>query len=212
MRTASRIIFFFAALGSFAVSVIAQPESTEGFIISFPPDPEYLVLEYRVVDSGIRHPDGVPLLRIFGDGRVVRHYPSYAKKAGDWELRLSADEIESLMALLAKNGLMAFDSQRVKNLQDRAEQQLLTEKGNAWTTSAETMVEIGIRLERYKPPEASTEVFDFEKSVSYVNPEHVADWHPEIRELQGLVSSIREIETIERRNDFVQISAKEDSK
>ncbi len=53
--------------------------------------------------------DPTPLLRLYGDGRARVHYPVYMKRAGDYELQLSTDEMRNLLADLEGEGLPTLD-------------------------------------------------------------------------------------------------------
>ena len=70
------------------------------------------VIEYNLVHGMLAQPDPVPLLRVYGDGRVHVHFPAYMKRAGDYELLLNQVELDELLRQLDDNGIMSFDKAR----------------------------------------------------------------------------------------------------
>jgi hypothetical protein len=71
---------------------------------------DVVVVTYREVLSEIADADRGPLLQIYGDGRMVVHYPPYMKRAGDYEQHLTAAELDQLLRSLADKGVLDFDA------------------------------------------------------------------------------------------------------
>jgi hypothetical protein len=76
--------------------------------------PDVAVVVYRELIGEIAGPDRGPTLTIYGDGRVVAHYPVYMKRAGDWERRLARPELDALVVSLAAKGVLEFDAPSVR--------------------------------------------------------------------------------------------------
>lgn len=78
--------------------------------------PNALLVSYRDIWSAMADQDPIPLIRVFGDGRVLIHYPAYTPKARDYELQLQPQELENLLRSLLGQGLATFDADAVIRL------------------------------------------------------------------------------------------------
>ena len=87
----------------------------------YPEDPDFCVVELRYVLPLIGDQDPTPLLRIYGDGRVRVHYPTYMKKAGDYELRLTSGEVKKILSTCAEKGVMTFDPHDIQRQMEEAD-------------------------------------------------------------------------------------------
>lgn len=79
----------------------------------FPNDPGYLLISYSLMQESLAVNDEVPLLRIYGDGRVHVHRPEYLKKSGDYEMYLTADELQTLCMQMMQKNIMAYRDRAV---------------------------------------------------------------------------------------------------
>ena len=59
--------------------------------------------ELEAFDSSTR-------VTVYGDGRVLVNYPQYSPRKGNYETRLSSDELDALMNKLVSNKAMEFDA------------------------------------------------------------------------------------------------------
>ena len=100
--------------------------------------------------------DPTPLVRVYGDGRVEVYFAAYMKRAGRYELRLSAAELETLLLELTPV-LLAFDEAEVETQRRGAEAVLraeAVERGGPslfHVTDAETSV-FHLNVDSYRPP------------------------------------------------------------
>ncbi len=78
--------------------------------------PNALLVSYRDIWSAMADQDPIPLIRVFGDGRVLIHYPAYTPKARVYELQLQPQELEDLLRSLLGQGLATFDADAVIRL------------------------------------------------------------------------------------------------
>lgn len=78
-----------------------------------------LLLVYTKIIPMIEDRDNTPLLRIYNDGKVHIHYPSYMKNSGDYFLTLSPEELSQLMSETESSSIISFQA---KNLQKDLEQ------------------------------------------------------------------------------------------
>ena len=91
-----------AQIGSSTVSPTASstPSPTASAVVnvaslSWDPAPDALLVSYREIWGEFANQDPTPLIRLFGDGRVLIHYPVYSPKAGEYALWLHPDELET---------------------------------------------------------------------------------------------------------------------
>ncbi len=133
-----------------------------------------------------------PTLQVYGDGRVLVHYPAYMKKAGDYEMQLEAVELIDLLHSLSDNGVMDFDTKKHKAGR-KAEKQSLKAKGQYFAISdtVETVVEI--RLDEYQKNNSSKKISNFYKKFEWDNLEHDAKRFKKIKEFARSNQSVNEI-------------------
>lgn len=79
----------------------------------FPNDPGYLLISYSLMQESLAVNDEVPLLRIYGDGRVHVHRPEYLKKSGDYQMHLTAGELQTLCMRMMQKNIMAYRDRAV---------------------------------------------------------------------------------------------------
>ena len=72
------------------------------------------IIEFNLVHHMLTQQDPIPLLRIYGDGRVHVHIPAYMKRAGDYQMHLSGGQLDDLLLQLANKGIMDFDPAAVE--------------------------------------------------------------------------------------------------
>ena len=97
-----------------SASALARPAGGPAAELEYSRSPSALVLQYHQDIDMLEQVDPTPLLRIYGDGRYVVHYPRIMKKAGDWQGRLQPAELEGLMRSLADSRLLEFDARAVR--------------------------------------------------------------------------------------------------
>ncbi len=166
-------------------------------------EPNTLVVEMRRTSGEVGDPDPIPLLRIYGDGSVRVHFPSYLKRAGDYELQLSQTEMESLLASLIGNGVMVFDPLAAK----RQKQEIAEQSGEQGSVSiiadGDTTV-IEIHLESYTSPDGTTTT-DLSKKISWYGLQWDAKEYPGVETLQKLAAAERELLALCQREDLVKV-------
>ena len=115
-------------------------------------------------------------LSIYGNGRVLVHYPVYMKIAGDYEMQLSSAELEDLLKSLSRNGIMDFDESKVKEKVDAVEKSLQA-KGLFYDVSDAVVTNIDISLDKYQKNTASPILNNFRKHFRWKNIEHDVKRH-----------------------------------
>lgn len=143
------VVFFSAPLAA------ADTESYAGAHIEYSRNPTTVLVSFREIFPEFADQNPTPLVRIYGDGRVVIFHPSYMKQAGHYEMMMSRRELEDLLLQLTPT-LMNFDAQDVK-LKKKASDDLLLASASEWneiTLFHDSDAEISvfqINLEAYQP-------------------------------------------------------------
>lgn len=77
----------------------------------FPASADYLLISYSLTQEILAVNDEVPLLRIYGNGRVHVHRPEYLKQSGDYHMYLTAAELQALCLEMMQKNVMAYRDQ-----------------------------------------------------------------------------------------------------
>ncbi|HEX9768079.1 MAG TPA: hypothetical protein VGA50_02805 [Kiloniellales bacterium] len=178
------------------------PSDDAGFAFSRAPDEVVLQLSY---DGGlIENPDPMPFVRVFGDGRVIVHYPVYMKKAGDYVLRLSDQELESLLATFAKEDIVTVNEPRMEEM--LAEARIETgpvepPEDHGATVAVEMRFESVPATAPAAPP-----LTDVERRIAVPVSAVETGIRAPSTTLQGIAAGIRQLEDLARRPDLEKIS------
>ena len=93
---------------------VDSTQSTAGFRFDDSAANTQPVIEFRQHVHMLADVDDRLTMTIYGDGRVLVHYPVYMKRAGDYEMQLDKDELVSLLSAMAANGVMDFDAEKTR--------------------------------------------------------------------------------------------------
>jgi len=110
--------------------------------------PDVVVLQLSQ-DLGIQDADETPLVRVYGNGRVAVHFPDYMRKAGDYELKLSAGAFRELVRTAA-DVVLPFDSTATEALVLALEEEA-RDDGLLFSVSDEATTIPEVRVARYRP-------------------------------------------------------------
>ena len=139
------------------------------------PDP---VVEFRQHVSMLANVDDRLSMQVYGDGRVLVHYPVYMKRAGDYEMQLDGDELVELIATLADDGVMDFDHRKVSDrIHDRRLEKISRAKRGedqlfAVSDAVDSIIEI--RLDEYRSNSGSAVKKNFTRRFKWRDIEHDA--------------------------------------
>lgn len=167
-----------------------------------------LVLEYHVTFGELAGSDTVPRLRVYGNGRVHVHNPPYMKKAGDYELWLSDQEMNGLISSLAEKGVLDFDEGRVRaakkeRIESRQHQEAQAGKEIRFTHTADGDVTImGIFLDRCVPQDRSLPRGPLARRISWRNLKADARKHPDIPAIVRLAAAAEELSRLADDEDL----------
>lgn len=174
-----------AGLVLLLLAALATAAAAQGPVLDVPDDPDFLVVRYGLLD---RHLDDSIEVKVWGDGRVEVHRPSYLRHAGDYEVRLSAAELHQLVSELARHGVLSFDATAIREQLDRAEASRQQRKGSVVHVTAGATVEIEVGLRRYVPVGGAA-VDDFRRTVSWSGARAEARLYPEVAALHGIMAA-----------------------
>ena len=149
--------------------------------------------------------DAEPLLRIYGDGRVHVHIPAYMKKAGDYEIKLSSNELNAVVLSLSRDGVIDFDSNSTRENLRSLNQQRRLATGTLWEVSDVTETVIQVNLDRYQRDPASTPITGLKKRFAWKSLQMDAKRYPESTAIQGAAASARRLHEIIQRPDLKRL-------
>jgi len=160
-----------------ATKVLAQGAPPFEPQILFPSDADTVVITYSEVPDMLGNPDPTPLIRVFGDGEILVHYPKYMKRAGDYQLFLNPGELRKL--LLTVSGVIGFDAKLAAQVRREEKMARFDDTGIVTERSDEVLERIEIQLDGFQGSATS--------SMRAVNER--VEWKdvgPDTREFPGL--------------------------
>lgn len=173
-----------------------------------PPETQEPVLELSYEGGLIKNPDPTPFVRVYPDGRVLVHYPAYMKRAGDYELRLSDDELRDLLASFADGEVLTMEEEGFRTMAARA----LAEEGPVERSDdhgVTTVVEI--RAESFTPDGADEPMLlDVERTlrIDDMPPEDLAA-EAGFRPVMAVAGGVRRLEALAERDDLQPVGGSE---
>ena len=160
------------------------------------------VIEYTLNHEMLAEPDAEPLLRVYGNGRVHVHVPVYMKNAGDYELQLNRNELDTLVSSLSRDGVIDFDHAATRENLRRLNAQRRATTGALWEVSDVTETVIEVNLDRYQRNPASTPVNGLKKRFSWKSLQMDAKRYPESTAIQGAAASARRLHAVIQHPDL----------
>jgi len=214
MTITSRISLFVTCLilrVFFSVPTVgADTDSYAGAHIEYSRNPTTVLVLFKEVFPEFADQDPTPLVRIYGDGRVVIFHPSYMKQAGQYEMMMSRDELEDLLLQLTP-ALMNFDAQDVK-MKKQASDDLLLASASEWneiTLFDDADAEISVfqvNLESYQPNGKEDQKFsglNLEKSWRGLRFD--ARDHLGLEPIQALMRAENSLRALTKRDELVRV-------
>jgi hypothetical protein len=193
-----------------AMSAGTTPQANA--LIGYSHDPATVLISFREVFPEFADQDPTPLVRIYGDGRVVVFHPSYMKQAGHYEMLLSRSELEILLLQLTP-ALIGFDAAEVKRQKQAADDLL-------WASASELE-----QLTLFHDADAEVSIFHL-NIISYqpngpqgpVISQPVPDrsWHglrfdardyPGLEAIQALMQAETTLRTLTTRSELVLVNS-----
>jgi hypothetical protein len=173
---------------------------------------DVVVVTYREVLGEIGDVDRGPTLQVYGDGRMVAHYPRYMKRAGDYEQRLTPGELDQLLGSLAGKGLLELDvaATRAATRASAAAAHQRARAANAPLTvfeaadAATTVIEVSIDRYRAGTPGAR-EVRNLTKRITWAGLRSDAQNHPDVPAVRDLAAAEQELRALRERPGFTRV-------
>lgn len=156
-------------------------------------DPTSPVLELSYSGGMIADPDPTPFVRVFCEGRVLIHYPAYTKRAGEYELVLSPQELDELLATFAGDQLLTIEPDRMASLAAEVQATGPVEKPEDHGVTAN----VEVRFESVTPADpARAEMVDVERRFSIPAAAVEAGAQAPVEPLQNFAAGIRQLEAL----------------
>lgn len=201
-----------AVLLMFAAAAQAAPLAGSAPTIEPDRRPDAVVVSYREVLGEIGDADRGPTLTVYGDGRMIAHYPRYMKRAGDYERHLTASELDALLASLAAKGVLEFDPPTVRSAAraSRAAAHARARAANApvelFEVSDASTTVIEVAVQRYRPATpGAREAGPLAKRVAWTGLRTDAQRHPDIPALRDLAAAAQELRTLREHPAFTRV-------
>ena len=158
-----------------------------------------VVLRYSEHLSALAGADSGRSVVVYGDGRVVVHYPALMKRAGDYTLRLSRVEMRELLERVVARDFVDLDegeARRPLESPARAGAELFAVHDAATST-------IEVNLETYRPAGSrGVERRNVKREVRYYGLRAYARRYPENASLQKLAAVQSELMGFLERDDL----------
>ncbi len=178
-----------------------------GAVFDYPRDAGYVVIEYTQTLDMILDADPEPQLRIYGDGRVLVHYPAYMKRAGDYEMQLTDAELQQLLNSLDQKGLINFDRSKVLQLKSQSAARIAASSGNniVTTRSDDSRTRININLDAYSTVFSRAPQTNIRQVVKWKNLRWDAQTYPDVAELQNAAAAEQVLRDLLTHRNLVKI-------
>jgi len=157
----------------FAQRIVESGERSAGFRFATDDSVNQPVIHYQQNIQMLAGIDDRPSLQVFGNGRVLVHYPVYMKKTGDYEMQLDEAELVNLIQNLSANGIMEFDEKKLRE-KIKGRKKALKAKGQFYEISDAVETIVDITLDEYQKNNKSKKIKNFHKQFRWKNIEHDA--------------------------------------
>ena len=170
------------------------------------------VVTYRELLGEMGAPAKGPTLRIYGDGRMVAHYPRYMRRGGDYQQRLAPGDLDRLLRSLADHGVLDFDVASVRAAKGAALRAARDHAGGAGTPAvlfeaadaATTVIEV--TLDRYRGSAAGArEVRGLVTRAVWTGVRTDSERHPDVAALTGLAAADAELRALRERPGYTRL-------
>ncbi|MGI9232388.1 MAG: hypothetical protein ACR2RD_02050, partial [Woeseiaceae bacterium] len=167
-------------------------------------DPSAVVVSYREIWGELAEQDPVPLIRVFGDGRILVHHPVYTHQAGDYEVWLQPAELENLLSSLLSNGLATIDPTAVKS-QKYSHQQIRMNAALAAKQSPVVFTVADAPISVFELNLTAVSAGELQREISWPNLETDAETFPDIESIQQLRAAELQLRGLVDRNDLSKV-------
>ena len=184
---------------------------------SWDENPAAVVISYRDVWAELADQDPTPLVRVFGDGRVLVHHPDYTPRAGEYELWLEPAELDSLLVSLLDKGLATVEPAALRRAKasvelGRWQAALAADRSPELFMVADDSTSVfELHLTGYRPVGAAGAAgaaltnSETHRSFSWRGLATDAERYPEIEAIQRLRAAEIELRALVERGDLTRV-------
>jgi hypothetical protein len=198
------------------ISTVTYPKSKDSsavlpVTVSWDPSPKALLVSYRDIWGGFSNQDPVPLIRIYGDGRVLVHHADYTPRAGEYELWLQTTELEDLLLSLLSKGIATFKPsavQRSKQLEELSLQEAVLNAGEApelFMVADDSTSVFEIHIQGYQVAGSALTMGEVHRDISWLGLGTDAARYPQMFSIQQLRAAELELKALVERDDLWKI-------
>ena len=188
------------AMDTVAEDASADQTDTEA-VVTAPGASPVVTLHFE--DGHIGNADPTPFMRVHRDGIIRVHYPHYMKMAGDYELRLSSNEVSELIDGLYEKGLMTTDFEDVKRRCSDLDQ--LGRPSSITVHQAVTVLKLSLDNNDAPTPRAMGETNQL-RTITWTSLKQDARRFSQVDEIQNLNAAVDLLLSLCNRPDLVRVS------
>ena len=202
------LVVFFSTIPILTHSQLKATATNSVANVSWDPNPETLLVSYRDIWGEFANPDPTPLIRIFGDGRVLVHYPAYTPKSGEYEMWLQVTELEDLLlSLLAKGGATFVPSavRHEKQLEELSLQEAILDAGEMpglFMVADESTSVFEFHIQSYQAAGGLEAMSEITRTISWRGLGTDSRRYPQLASIQQLRNAELELRELLKHNDL----------
>lgn len=190
-----RIVSKIGILGLLATHLMGTVWAQPAFSASS--DSNTVIVRYTRTPGELEAPDSSTTVTIYGNGRMLVHYSPYGARKGDYEMTLSRNKLNELIASLVGNGVLEFDHEAV----DIEKQAIMDVDEMGFSVSDADISSIEIELASYRPEGADTR-YDIRKDILVSALQMEARQFPSIESLGKLAAAERQLIRLMNSDDL----------
>jgi hypothetical protein len=187
-----------------AKRVIESGDDSPGFSYATDSDTSEPIIRYQLRIDMLANIQDRQTISVYGDGRVVVHYPAYMKDAGDYQMQLSEDELNQLIRELSDGGMMDFDHKEAKSRVEAA-RKLMRDKGQLYEVSDDVETVVEISLDEYQKNTNSKKVKGFNKQFRWKNIRHDAARYKNDSAINRAHDAVKRIQGFKKDSRLVRV-------
>lgn len=209
-RKVLKVVWLILAMGYAAPVLAADTSPHAKAYIEYSRDPETMLISFREVFPEFADQDATPLIRVYGDGRVVVFHASYMKQAGQYEMLMSLGELEALLLQLTPV-LLNFDVKDVKSQKHAADDLLWAAASKLEDVivfhDSDTEVSVfNLNIDTYWPNGPQGQMLSRPKlSRSWHGLRFDARDYPGIEPIQALMQAERTLRGLTQRKELMRV-------
>lgn len=193
------LLFLGVFLGPRSTEVRAEPRA------KFSSSPEALLISYNLVSHMLDQEDTTPLIRIYGDGTVLIHYPKYSPRAGDYSTLLSKGEFQKVLNMVTDKGLAGFKAQDVAAKRKQAKKKKEQESGLIHAVSEVDETRIELFFDEFQENTGAAVEKNVRKKISWNNLYSDVKQYLEVHELRKLAEAEETLRQLLGREDLEKL-------